>query len=702
MSVTETANTTKDVTVFEWLVQTVVAGLLAGTTYGAMDFVYHARGQTPEDALVAMCLGAVVATPLLLVVALGMAAAERCTATKLGRARWCGWLAGVMVVGLSASSVLCMTSSYRNGYGLLIVLTSVPFAVATHGLASRSSALARRQVSSVAGLIILQAIVLAVCGAASVAARGLHAAFNILVLLIVGGGVIFAVVGIRRSLRRTGLTVLVLLPVSIACFATLGSPHTDAQNLTTETGANRRPNFVLIVLDTTRRDHLGCYGHPGGLTPALDELAVESVVYEHAISPSPWTVPSHASMFTGLFPVTHGCSSEHHLWLDEEFLTLAEVLKAEGYRTIALNSNVAMAQNNLFQGFEDVHQLSGPCDQLSLQYLARIGGLPERWVDKGGWEASRALSRWLTESYDPQHPFFLFINLYEAHDPYVPAYADRKQHLSGHTGYLEATRTAMTARPVLMNMERQANAETKATIGGLYRALVNYQDRSVGDLLGQLRRSVDMDNTLLIVTADHGENLGEAARWGHLQAVNNTLIHVPLIVRYPGGRRGRERVPGLCQLTDIMPTVLDVLEIEHQAAGMSSRTLRPEKFTAAHQAYAQVSPFYALVGTAEQRLGFQAPAARFKDHFRVIRSSTTTFVWSSSGRHRLYDLQTDPFETIDLSAKLPELAQQLNHELLAWWARQPQYVPKEDGPATADPLDQRTIDQLRTLGYMGD
>ena len=689
------------ITAIELMVLAVMNGVALGTAYASFDFLHRAPGLAPADLLVAVALasGPAIAVTVGVVAVLLLVFKVRGTSpTRLG---WTALLAGGDVVALGGSVVLMGTTNYRDWVGMCLIVASVLLGVVVHALVGRAGRLAEKGRPGVMTLAIVQSMVLAIGGLAAVKAWHLPVLLGAMPL---AAAVTLLVVSARRvaiSPTRTASALLIGLLITVGVFTAVGAPqYPDGPKLVERTGA--RPNVVLVVLDTLRRDRLGCYGHTGGLTPELDRIAAEGVVYEQAISAAPWTVPSHASMFTGLFPVSHGCSYANHLWLDDAFLTLAESLKAFDFQTVALNGNVAMVENNLFQGFDQCVWLDGPYDALSVFGFARVLGSPVHWADKGGWEAGQELGAWLGAAYDKDAPAFLFVNLYETHDPYLPPIAQRRAHLPGDTGIVTATRVGARTKPTQLHIAGTVDPEAQPIVSGLYDASVAYQDVRLGELMTQLRASIDLDNTLLIVTADHGENLGEAGRWGHLQAINDALIHVPLIIRFPSKFPAGTRVTGLCQTTDIPATVFDVLGLECPLPGASTRSLVPNQFAPAEHAYAQVAPFYGLLDTVDRTLGFRASDSRFRADRRVIRTESLKYVWSSDGNHQLYDLAHDPLETDNQADRLSDAVKTLDDQLAAWWLAQPAYVREERTDSTASPLDEKTLERLRSLGYVGD
>lgn len=524
-------------------------------------------------------------------------------------------------------------------------------------------------------------------------------------LALVGGIVLTAVVVTFLRKQRIGL---VLLGGSCFVMISLYSSYeffnpTPAQGNGPTKRNSGPPNVVLIVLDTFRRDFLGCYGHSGNLTPYLDEMAGRSTLYEDAISPSPWTMPSHASMFTGYFAKTHGCSSQHHRWLDDDALTLSEMLSKEGFQTVSLVSNVVVQTTNLQQGF-DTHvflRRSGRQGRLKLTQPLRRIGAPARWVDKGSTDALIELDDWFRTDHDATRPMFLFVNVMEPHQPYLPPYKHRVAHLPEGRGYLEATRIGADDFDGLAWHTRAESRPKKVELArALYKAEIAYQDERVGQLMAIIEANIDMGETMVIMTADHGENLGEAGRWGHLFAMNDYLIRVPLLIQFPKLFPAGQRISGLCQLTDLVPTVFDVIERTCPVQDLPGRSLVPAKFSPTRAAFAQWWPQQWGLRIILDSLGSEALLEPWTAEYRVVRTDNYKFIWSSDGRHQLYDVKSDPDEATNIITRSPQLAAELSASLDQWWDALPSYVPKvTDGGA---PIDPETLESLKSLGYVGD
>ncbi|MEA2336667.1 MAG: choline-sulfatase, partial [Thermoanaerobaculia bacterium] len=275
-----------------------------------------------------------------------------------------------------------------------------------------------------------------------------------------------------------------------------------------------RPNVLVITVDTLRADHLGCYGFTLARTPAIDKLAGESVRFTDAISSAPITMPAHSSIFTGLLPVAHGVRDNGAYALGENAVTLAERLRDAGYTTHAFVSALVLNRRyNLNQGFETYDDDLWAEDEPKL-FMIRERQAPKtadrflQWF--GEWDKAKA------------KPFFTWVHFFDPHQPYHPSVAD----------------AALAVTPY------------DAEIAGV--------DRQIGRIVETLRAKGVLDNTLLILTADHGESLGEHGEQTHAIFVYDATVRVPLLMRYKPAF-----APGVyanaMRSVDIVPTVLGIL-----------------------------------------------------------------------------------------------------------------------------------------------
>jgi arylsulfatase A-like enzyme len=354
-----------------------------------------------------------------------------------------------------------------------------------------------------------------------------------------------------NALRRLAAVLLTALPAAVpigGCGETTG-----------------RPNVVFLVLDTVRRDHLGCYGYGRATTPNIDRLAADAVVYENAVASAPWTLPSHASFFTGLPPSRHHAHHEH-LGLDAEHVTMAEHLARLGYETIGVCNNPWVTLTlGMTQGFGTFHEIwRNQVSHGGFDLNVFVDPGKHGMTDAGAKAAIAEIDRWLGERRSGRSPFFLFINLIEAHSFYDPPESHRNLFTTRRLDRRGAARLNIDFVRHAFGDSMDA-AETREILA-LYDAEIAYLDDRVGELLEMLRKRELLDETLLVVTSDHGEAFGEHELCGiplidHQLSLHAELLDIPLIIRYPpgagsGDRAGR-RVAHPVSAIDLLPTILE-------------------------------------------------------------------------------------------------------------------------------------------------
>jgi len=368
-----------------------------------------------------------------------------------------------------------------------------------------------------------------------------------------------------------------------------------------------RGNVVLVTIDTLRADHVGAYGASPGSTPTLDALASEGLRFESAISPVPLTRPAHASLLTGLYPPEHGIRDNLPAKLDPSIPTLATRLKAAGYHTAAFVGSFLLGRGS---GFEAGFDLFGD---------GSVGGAGDRIGSKAERRAEEVAAEALEYLSTARAPFFLWVHFYDPHAPYDPP---------------------------------------GAFSGKGYAGEIAYTDSQVGRLIGALRTRGLLDSTIVVVTADHGEGLGDHGEDEHGVLVYEETLLVPLIVRGPRIAAGRvEREP--VSLVDVAPFLLEA------------------SFPAPERKAIYFESYYGNL-----HFGW-AP-------LRGVREGPMKLIFAPSSE--IYDLDSDPREARDLSQKKRDVARQLYAELQKVGERK---------PATAAALGPGDLERLASLGYVG-
>jgi arylsulfatase len=355
---------------------------------------------------------------------------------------------------------------------------------------------------------------------------------------------------------------------------------------------------VLVGIDTLRADHLGCYGYPRPTSPRIDALARESALFTTAIAPAPWTLPSFASILTGLLPSHHRAgegSPTGGAGLDASHPTLATILRDAGYATASFVSNGWVSTRvGLARGFDE-HGIGGT------ESAARDG---VRFIER------QATGR----------PFFLFVHLLAPHAPYEPPAEDAEP-------FVDRTYTGPIGLHFDPNRRVESTADLRRAVD-LYDGEIHFADRMVGTIVDALERRGLLDRTVIVVTADHGEELHERGAFGHGTTLYDEQLHVPLLIRLPRARLA-SRVERQVRTLDVMPTLLDALGMTPPAAvdGVSLLPLlRGGPMPAdSEQAFAEF-----LTAPVEQK------AIRLQGEKLILTPST--------GATALYDLAADPRE----------------------------------------------------------
>jgi len=444
-----------------------------------------------------------------------------------------------------------------------------------------------------------------------------------------------------------------------------------------------RPNVLLVVLDTTRADALSSYGHPKPTTPVIDRLAAEGARFTRAFTTDFYTLPAHASLLTGLYPSNHGATSETG-HLPAERTTLAERLRAEGYRTAAFVSNPWVAGDLGFrQGFETYVEAWRPHPKDPTRKLEDRGSV-------------LLAAQWLEERATAGEPFFAFINFNQAHLPYYPS-TEVLTRLSPNPRPMDrVVRLREVAGMWLQVAGRQTFDELDFEImNELYEGEVAMLDAQVEKLAKALEAAGVLDETLLVITSDHGENIGEHGRIDHMLSMYDTTIRVPLVLRYPPRVAAGTVDAELASIVDVYPTVLDAVGLLGDAQEGAGRSLLGER---------RDPPPFVFAENERPLNGIKLLNDAFPDfdtspidrRMRMIRTPRYKLIWREGAGVELFDLESDPDELEDISASQPEIRAALEAQLM-------ERMRLQDGGGAelrAKLPDAETLDELRALGYV--
>jgi len=512
----------------------------------------------------------------------------------------------------------------------------------------------------------------------------------------------------RSAVPRTALAVALAL-----CLPACGKP--------VGSGGGERKNLVVVVLDTLRPDRLGAYGYDRGTSPHLDAWAEHAVVFERAHSTSPWTTPSLISLLTSLEPSVHGILMYPEPGrLDERITTLAEVLRERGWTTAAFTEGgYAKPQFGLDQGFEVFPTNEG--DELGhkspMDHPSRIASNMDRTL------------AWLEQHRD--QPFFLLFHTYEVHEPYRPPLEVLRRFRPDYDQQAEHARLdaivarwntervvdeedallfirhvkhcVLAGRPDLQapgeflmalnaycpgNDFNQvlAQGEALAFIDDLYDAGVAYADEQLARLWAALERDGLADDTVVVVVSDHGEALGEHGYVGHGLTLFGVMTRIALLLRAPGIEPGRNGE--LVRMIDVMPTLLDLLDVDGARLPLQGKSLVPW-----------------LEGGRPEPLayGFGVNQQGEELFWHSIRSARWLYVEDHKrGRHWLYDTVADPGETTDVATEHPEVVAGLARELRQRIEADAALRARLGVQVESSDLSAEDLEELRRLGYAGD
>jgi arylsulfatase A-like enzyme/cytochrome c-type biogenesis protein CcmH/NrfG len=398
-----------------------------------------------------------------------------------------------------------------------------------------------------------------------------------------------------------------------------------------------RPSVLLVSIDTLRADHVGSYGYRAAATPVIDALAARGLRFEQAETVTPLTLPAHASLLSGTFPAFHGVRDNGSFYVGDEVTTLAEALKAHGYRTGGfVGAYVLDHRWGIAQGFDHYY------DDFDLSRFEMAAGLDA--AQRPGSEVVDHALAWLAGEGD--QPFFAWVHLYDPHSPYVPPEPYRSRF--------------------------------PATLEGAYDGEIAATDAQVGRLVDFLASSRRLENTVIVVVGDHGESLGEHGEQQHGFFVYDASVRIPLIVAGP--RVPTRAVPDQVRIVDVMPTILELAGVEAPSA-VQGVSLMP-------------------LGRGERQdlLGFSEtwyPRYHYGwSELTAVRDGRYKFI--AAPRRELYDTRTDPGELHDVAASNPRVADALERALADMKAK----LAIAATPQTPRPVEPEVKERLRSLGYV--
>ena len=443
-----------------------------------------------------------------------------------------------------------------------------------------------------------------------------------------------------------------------------------------------RPSIILVVVESLRRDHVGCYGYGRATTPALDRFAAEGAQFRDAVAASSWTMPSVMSLFTSQPPALHGVTTAQRS-AGAGIVTLAAELRRAGYQTAGITANPMLhGRFGFAQGFDFY-------DDYTIVFDAGLDMLEESGLRTAndrptGEETTRLALAWLNGKRDPARPFFLFLFYFDPHYDYLPP--------APYDGMFvpAGNRSGQTGAGIYELLHKAVGGEDREKLIGLYDGEIRYTDEHVGRLLEAVAELGILDATAVVVTGDHGEEFWEHGSGGHGRTLFDEVVRVPLLVRYPARIRAGTKVGAQVSHLDLMPTLLALagVAVPTQCAGRSLLPLLEGELATKEDGSALAGRPMFLETEVEGPLqrGARTPTQK------IVR-------FMAQGSAALYSLADDPGEQHDLAgtgraAEFRPLFGQFD----AWLGSLTNRPPAGQKLDTKS-LDPRLLQQLKSLGY---
>ena len=519
-----------------------------------------------------------------------------------------------------------------------------------------------------------------------------------------------------------------------------------------------QPDILFIILDTQRADRLGCYGNKQGLTPFIDRFAEQATVFEMALSAAQWTIPSHTSMFTGLYPTAHQVT-QPNLKLSPDAPHVAELLASAGYETVGFCNNplVGVLDNDLKRGFQTFHNYGGtfpnPYPNKDRSWLSRtkekvahtirhkIAYPVQNFFTKSETAFRLSINSWFTpvwsqlgrfkgqnersvgdvsrflqdrERSNPEEPLFLFLNLMETHMPFVPP-----------KKFVKQVAPELAADPAAQKVMREWNGEAyrwaaplpeglsdleKEVLSAYYNAEVAYQDDYLKQLFAVLEQRQNRENTLVIIAADHGDGLGEHDFFGHSFVAYQELLHVPLLIKWPKELPAGQRVTNPVSTRRIFHTILSAAgDLPADREGVNGAEIKGLSLCeVAHgrdveqaTAFSEVYPPLTLLSAINDRDPQVADRFRCGDLRRSLVKGTHKLIHVDDQPDEFFDLSEDQLELNSVLTHNPadfqQLHQQMNRIIGTVEAQRDNLMA---GVALTIEQDPDLVEHLRGLGYI--
>lgn len=483
------------------------------------------------------------------------------------------------------------------------------------------------------------------------------------------------------------------------------------------------PNILLLVMDTARAQNVL---DQEDVMPNLHQISKEGTTFTKAFTTGPWTLPSHASMFTGQYTSDHGthAGSKH---FEPEVPTIAEELRRSGYQTTAFSNNTWISPEfgydrgfeDFFVGWElfdsgaDLAKVGREHDTMPERIRAISGKLlstdaPQtvlnalyakflrRRYDSGALATNWRIKRWLSKRRDPDRPFFAFINYLEPHLEYDPPRKFREPFVPDDLDSEFVEQVNQDAWKYIGGQIEMTDKDFRA-LEALYKGELRYLDHRIGNLYDHLAKVNLLDDTALLIVGDHGENIGEHGLMDHQYSLYDTLVHVPMIARYPGTFAADSETDALVELRDLYPTILDLADVNgSDGSNRTTRSVADVPETHRERVISEYITPQPSMQALENRIGTLDSGVYMYDRgLRSVRTDEWKYIEGTDGSTQLYDIRDDPGETLDLADEQPNIVDAMANEL-----KSERGELTDSAGGTDEEMDSGTKQRLEDLGYL--
>ena len=433
-------------------------------------------------------------------------------------------------------------------------------------------------------------------------------------------------------------------------------------------------NVILISLDTLRSDRLGCYGYERNTTPNIDILAKESVLFSQCFSQAPYTITSHVSMLTGLWPVNHGTYSTTYHKLNKSIITLADLLRLREYFTGAFTGGGAMsAFFGYSKGFDFYNERR---ENVQGDTARKIFQLSADWIRK-----------------NKEKKFFLFIHTYQIHSPYEPPPPYDEMFTAEDAPYRKSSDIHE-----FQGWWGEIPDNIRENVIALYDGEIRYTDEAlIGPLMALLRELDIYDRSMIVVTSDHGEEFYEHKGWGHSHTLYNELIKVPLVIKFPKNKFAGKKVDTLVRSVDIMPTILEMLGVNLEKDILDGESL----LSLIHGDEVQDRVFFSELKYQDDfpdkiSSNLERNKLILNEPFTEEQLSRFMIPPPKIDKEELYDLRTDPQEKLNMVADEQGLFNRIAKQIAEYSLK----AKMKEKELDKQELDEKVIEQLKALGYI--